>query len=269
MIRLIVTTSMILAGAAIPSPLVAQLPPWPWENTKSKPAQPTNTRDAVPAAPRYGVVLQGDTLATIAIRYGLTMSEIIKYNPHLDITSLVPGDQISLSDASSLRKRLDQLEQKNEQIIERLRIEQEARDRELYSCDPKLFISRNAVTLLYSGLVTLRRHLVSSPNQCYDSQVRLFCFNGSCGVYFDSGKHGYHPLRCNAVRISQKIWRWCGNQPDAIAFEMCPHLDEGVEVATDLKLWPDGFTNKREYPVQLKRAKVLAYNASLGIASTP
>jgi hypothetical protein len=50
---------------------------------------------------------------------------------------------------------------------------------------------------------------------------------------------------------------------------MWPHLREGVEVATDLKLWPDGFTNTREYPVQIKRAKVLAYNASLGIASTP
>jgi LysM repeat protein len=215
-----------------------------------------------PPMPTKGVVRLGDTLLKIAQRYGLTMQEILRLNPGLDTAGLVAGTEIQLVEAATPRPG----------AVLGLRPSTsgglswpDAGN----SCNPRVSVSQNAVTLLYSGYTTLRRHSGQSRNECYDSQVRLFCFNGSCGVFFNSGKYGYHPLRCNAVRISQKIWRWCGNQPDSVAFEMWPHLREGVEVATDLKLWPDGFTNTREYPLQVIRAKVLAYNASLGMASTP
>lgn len=46
---------------------------------------------------------------------------------------------------------------------------------------------------------------------------------------------------------------------------MWARLKDGAEVATDLSLWPEGVTNSREYPVQINRAKILTYNASLGI----
>lgn len=187
--------------------------------------------------------------------YGLTMQEILLLNTSLESSRIVAGAEIQLVQAAPPRLRsVHGLVADSSKSI---------------GCSPRVSLSQNAVTLLYSGYTALRHQSGQSPNECFDSQVRLFCLNGSCGVFFDSGKYGYHPLRCSAVRISQRIWRWCGNQPDAVGLEMWPHLKDGVEVATRLSQWPEGVTNSREYPVQINRAKILTYNASLGSAPTP
>jgi LysM repeat protein len=221
---------------------VAAIDPRDVRRTPPAPKAPT-------PVPTKGVVRLGDTLFKIAQRYGTSMQEILRLNPGLDTARLVAGTEINLVQAPP-RTGMILGSRPND-------------------CNPRVSLSQNAVTLLYSGYTTLRYQYGQLPNECFDSQVRLFCLSGSCGVFFDSGKYGYHPLQCSAVRISQRIWRWCGNQPDAVGLEMWPHLKDGVEVATRLSQWPEGVTNSREYPVQINRAKVLTYNASLGLAPTP
>lgn len=247
---------------------IAQIPPWPWETPLPKASESTGRQDSVPDVSSHGVVKEGDTIAAILRRYGLTLSELVRLNPRLDFSNLKPGEPIILVD-TEMKKIITPFQQALSRL-EQMRAENEAKQRAFYSCDPRLSVSQNAISFLYSGYAVLRQKISGRSNdECYDSQVRLFCFNGSCGVYFDSGKYGYHPLKCNAVRISQRIWKWCGNQPSTIATEMWNYLGDGVEVATNLSKWPDGFTNSREFPLHIKRAKILSYNASLGLASAP
>jgi LysM repeat protein len=198
-------------------------------------------------------VRAGDTLLTISQRYGITMQDILRLNPGLDPRSLRPGMEIVLvQDIGSLMFL-------NRQSV--------------YNCEPRVQTMQNSVSLLTSAFTSLRGIYQVSANsghkECLDSQVRLFCFNGSCGVNFNSGQHGYHPLKCSTVRISLQIWRWCGDQPVQVARDMWKHLKDGVEVATNLSRWPNDYTNSREYPQEINRAKILTYNASLGLSYQP
>jgi LysM repeat protein len=230
----------LLAPAIIwPIPSAAQVPPWPWEEpAKNSSENPTNPELQPPRSPvsTKGIVRAGDTLLTLSQRYGITMQDILRLNPGLDTRNLKPGTQITL-----------------------------VRD----SCELQISVMQNSISLLRSAYTNLRRvNANSSRQECFDSQVRLSCFNGSCGVYFNSGQHGYHPSKCNIVRISRQTWRWCGDQPVQVAMDMWKHLKDGVEVATNLIGWPSYYTNSREYPLEVNRAKILTYNASLGL-STP
>jgi LysM repeat protein len=51
---------------------------------------------APPPLPTKGVVKLGDTLFTIAQRYGMSMQEVLRLNPGLDTTRLVAGTEIEL-----------------------------------------------------------------------------------------------------------------------------------------------------------------------------
>lgn len=140
---------------------------------------------------------------------------------------------------------------------------------EVAKCDapPAMTTSQNAVNLTYSALTFLNTlHRSAELTSCWESQVRLFCNAGRCGVFFNSGKYGYDPTACSQVRINDRVWSWCGNQPAAIAFAMWPHLVDGAEVATRIARWPGQMTNFREVPVQVRSAKIATYNASLGAA---
>jgi len=128
------------------------------------------------------------------------------------------------------------------------------------------YVSRGAVDGRISAITHPKTLSVSSDfTYCSESQVRLFCMNGSCGVFFNSKKYGYDPTRCSRVRIGSRTWGWCGDQPASIAMEMWPHLKEGVEVATELAVWPSGTTNFREVLSNVQASKVATYNASLGL----
>jgi hypothetical protein len=131
---------------------------------------------------------------------------------------------------------------------------------------PLPFISQDAINFSYSALTTLKT-LSKNPQYifCNESQVRLFCRAGSCGVFFNSGRHGYNPLECSRARIGSRVWDWCGDQPNNTARNMWEHLSDGVEVATQIARWPSGRTNFREIPLKVKAAKIATYNASLGL----
>lgn len=138
---------------------------------------------------------------------------------------------------------------------------------EVAKCEalPATNTSENAINRTYSA-ITFLNALTKSPRLtfCSESQVRLFCTAGRCGVFFNSGKYGYDPTGCSQVRINNRVWSWCGTQPDSIAFAMWPYLVDGVEVATRIARWPGEMTNFREMPLKVRTAKIATYNASLG-----
>jgi hypothetical protein len=129
---------------------------------------------------------------------------------------------------------------------------------------PTPSVTQNAVNLFHSAILTLKTCSRGDVFYSGDSQINLFCVAGKCGVFFDSGRYGYHPLRCSQVRIGVRIWGWCGDQPNFIALEMWPFLIDGIEVASQIARWPSGTTNFREKPLYVKRSKIATYNASLG-----
>jgi len=56
------------------------------------------------------------------------------------------------------------------------------------------YVSRGAVDGRISAITHPKTLSVSSDfTYCSESQVRLFCMNGSCGVFFNSKKYGYDP----------------------------------------------------------------------------
>ncbi|WP_254967096.1 peptidoglycan DD-metalloendopeptidase family protein [Cyanobium sp. CH-040] len=70
-------------------------------NQRRTPPPPT----APPPVQTKGVVRLGDTLLQIAQRYGLTMQELLRFNPGLDTARLVAGTEIQLVQAAPVRQR--------------------------------------------------------------------------------------------------------------------------------------------------------------------
>ncbi len=60
---------------------------------------------APPPPQTKGVVRLGDTLLQIAQRYGVTMQELLRFNPGLDTARLVAGSEIQLVQAAPVRQR--------------------------------------------------------------------------------------------------------------------------------------------------------------------
>ncbi len=60
---------------------------------------------APPPVQTKGVVRLGDTLLQIAQRYGLTMHELLRFNPGLDTARLVAGTEVQLVQAAPVRQR--------------------------------------------------------------------------------------------------------------------------------------------------------------------
>lgn len=60
---------------------------------------------APPPLQTKGVVRLGDTLLQIAQRYGITMQELLRFNPGLDTARLVAGTEIQLVQSAPLRQR--------------------------------------------------------------------------------------------------------------------------------------------------------------------
>ncbi|TVS06210.1 MAG: M23 family metallopeptidase [Cyanobium sp. PLM2.Bin73] len=96
--------SAVLAFAPLPgsteadSPLVASLGS---SDSRSSPPPPS----APPPVQSKGVVRLGDTLLQIAQRYGITMQELLRFNPGLDTARLVAGTEIQLVQSAPVRQR--------------------------------------------------------------------------------------------------------------------------------------------------------------------
>lgn len=60
---------------------------------------------APPPVQTKGVVRLGDTLLQIAQRYGITMQEVLRFNPGLDTARLVAGTEIQLVQSAPVRQR--------------------------------------------------------------------------------------------------------------------------------------------------------------------
>lgn len=240
----------------VPSPSSRQGPKFTQDPSKEiQDNKNTDTR-------QFGTVQFGDTAIKIARRYGLSISDLVRLNPGLDFARLAVGSRINLKgpNSDSTTSLLLSLTEKH---VEQSNVAS-------YSCSPSLSVRQDAVSYMYSAYTVPRvQGSYGVGEKCVDSAVRLFCLSGSCGVFFDSGQYGYHPLRCSTVRISRKAWGWCGDQPVKVASEMWGHLRDGVEVATNLSLWPKDYTNLSERPMNINKSKILTYNASLGIATSP
>jgi LysM repeat protein len=80
------------------SPLVTTLGSSDSRSTLPPPSAP-------PPVQSKGVVRLGDTLLQIAQRYGITMQELLRFNPGLDTARLVAGTEIQLVQSAPVRQR--------------------------------------------------------------------------------------------------------------------------------------------------------------------
>jgi LysM repeat protein len=77
---------------------VASLDPSDVRRTPPPPSAP-------PPVQTKGVVRLGDTLLQIAQRYGVTMQELLRFNPGLDTARLVAGTEVQLVQSAPVRQR--------------------------------------------------------------------------------------------------------------------------------------------------------------------
>jgi len=63
---------------------------------------------SAPAATRNsrGLVRSGDTLLSVAQRYGMTVSDLVRLNPGVDSTSLTPGVQLRVAQTAPMRAHM-------------------------------------------------------------------------------------------------------------------------------------------------------------------
>jgi len=83
------------------SRLAKQIAALDGSNQRRTPPPPS----APPPVQTKGVVRLGDTLLQIAQRYGLTMQELLRFNPGLDTARLVAGTEVQLVQAAPVRQR--------------------------------------------------------------------------------------------------------------------------------------------------------------------
>jgi LysM repeat protein len=51
---------------------------------------------ATPATPQVYVVVDGDTIETIAARFGMTVAGLLELNPLIDPDIIIPGQELQL-----------------------------------------------------------------------------------------------------------------------------------------------------------------------------
>jgi|GEM_PF-859669 len=63
---------------------------------------------SAPAAPRggTGLVRSGDTLLSVAQRYGMTVSDLVRLNPGVESASLTPGSQLRVAQTAPMRAHM-------------------------------------------------------------------------------------------------------------------------------------------------------------------
>ncbi len=71
-----------------------------------QPLYPSPARRPAQGDTRTGLVRSGDTLLTVAQRYGMTVSDLVRLNPGVESASLTPGSQLRVARSAPMRAHM-------------------------------------------------------------------------------------------------------------------------------------------------------------------